>query len=187
MKTRLNVKGIQIGELKIGDIVLEQEYTVAEAVNMMNAGKQFVKELVKDLPEMLLDLEGAYETMQEIDERQSESNETLCESPEEFFTNFNPELEEDRKKFFEYADLMAHHKACQDLAHHRARQEAEIDDNRPCSDDEIMDMIKELEQGNPNVKVRVVGPRNMNEEDIPEEVKDALKHVIGQISRKGMR
>lgn len=178
MKARLNVKGIQVGELKIGDIVLEQEYTVSEAVNMMNAGKQFVKELIRDLPEMLLDLEGAYETIQEIDERQSESKETLCESPEELFANFNPELEEDRKKFFKYADLIANNRAC---------QEAEIDKRPGSSDDELMDMIKELEQGNPNVKVRVVGPRNINEEDVPQEVKDALKHVIGQISRKGMR
>ena len=87
MKTTLNLKGIQLGNLKIGDITLEQEYSATEAINLVFAGKKFVKELIKDLPEMLLDLEGAYETFQEIDERQSANEPSM----EEILANLRAE------------------------------------------------------------------------------------------------
>lgn len=171
MKTKLNLKGIQLGDLKIGDIVLEQEYTVSEAAGMMNAGKQFVAGLIKDLPEMLLDLEGAYETLQEIEERQS--------------------VESD---FLNKAIAMEHHRAYQEAFGNKEECHCE-DECESCTckeepksaNEKLRDFLNNFENENPNIKVRVVGPRDISEEDVPDEIKQALKHVIGKIHRGEIR
>lgn len=68
MKTTLKLGSIEIQGVKINDIEVTQEYTAQEAINLTFAGKSFVKSLIKDLPEMLEDLEVAFNKCNETDE-----------------------------------------------------------------------------------------------------------------------
>ena len=68
MKTTFKLGSIEIQGVKINDIEVTQEYTTQEAINLTFAGKSFVKSLIKDLPEMLEDLEVAFNKCNEIDE-----------------------------------------------------------------------------------------------------------------------
>ena len=68
MKTTFKLGSIEIQGVKINDIEVTQEYTAQEAINLTFAGKSFVKSLIKDLPEMLEDLEVAFNKFNEIDE-----------------------------------------------------------------------------------------------------------------------
>lgn len=68
MKTTFKLGSIEIQGVKINDIEVTQEYTAQEAINLTFAGKSFVKSLIKDLPEMLEDLEVAFNKCNEIDE-----------------------------------------------------------------------------------------------------------------------
>ena len=63
MKTTFKLGSIEIQGVKINDIEVTQEYTAQEAINLTFAGKSFVKSLIKDLPEMLEDLEVAFNVM----------------------------------------------------------------------------------------------------------------------------
>lgn len=69
MKTTFKLGSIEIQGVKINDIEVTQEYTAKEAIDLVFAGKSFVKSLIKDLPEMLEDLEVAFNKFNEIDER----------------------------------------------------------------------------------------------------------------------
>lgn len=68
MKTTFKLGSIEIQGVKINGIEVTQEYTAQEAINLTFAGKSFVKSLIKDLPEMLEDLEVAFNKCNEIDE-----------------------------------------------------------------------------------------------------------------------
>ena len=57
MKTIFKLGSIEVQGVKINDIEVTQEYTAKEAIDLVFAGKSFVKSLIKDLPEMLEDLE----------------------------------------------------------------------------------------------------------------------------------
>lgn len=69
MKTKFSIGNIEFNGVKLENISIEQEYTAKEAVDLVYAGKNFVRDLIKDLPEMILDLEKAYNTFEEVDER----------------------------------------------------------------------------------------------------------------------
>ena len=49
MKTKLKIKNIEIAGVKIGEVAVEQDYSVTEILKLANGGKNFVKELLKDL------------------------------------------------------------------------------------------------------------------------------------------
>lgn len=68
MKTTFKLGSIEVQGVKINDIEVTQEYTAQEAINLTFAGKSFVKSLIKDLPEMLEDLEVAFNKCNEMDE-----------------------------------------------------------------------------------------------------------------------
>lgn len=68
MKTIFKLGSIEVQGVKINDIEVTQEYTAQEAIDLVFAGKSFVKSLIKDLPEMLEDLEVAFNKFNEIDE-----------------------------------------------------------------------------------------------------------------------
>lgn len=68
MKTIFKLGSIEVQGVKINDIEVTQEYTAKEAIDLVFAGKSFVKSLIKDLPEMLEDLEVAFNKCNEIDE-----------------------------------------------------------------------------------------------------------------------
>ena len=74
MKTNLVLKNIEIAGVKIGEVAVEQDYSVTEILKLANGGKNFVKELLKDLPEMLADLK---KSVDEDEEEYDEEKETL--------------------------------------------------------------------------------------------------------------
>lgn len=69
MKTIFKLGSIEVQGVKINDIEVTQEYTAKEVIDLVFAGKSFVKSLIKDLPEMLEDLEVVSNKFNGIDER----------------------------------------------------------------------------------------------------------------------
>lgn len=168
MKNTVKLQGIQLGALKIGDIVLESEYTVDDSIKMFFAGKKFVKELIKDLPEILLDLEGAFDTFEEIEDRQEEK-------ARELFALLNSKV--NREELLKHAEMLQEKFAPnqeqtieEKLAELRAKRDAQ--DNMPKMP-----------------KVKVMGPegKEMNMDELPEEIKAIIGNVIGRIERGEMR
>ena len=74
MKTNLVLKNIEIAGVKIGEVAVEQDYSVTEILKLANGSKNFIKELLKDLPEMLTDLK---KSVDEDEEEYDEEKETL--------------------------------------------------------------------------------------------------------------
>lgn len=68
MKTNLVLKNIEIAGVKIGEVAIEQDYSVSEILNLANGGKNFVKELLKDLPEMLADFKKSMDYIDSVEE-----------------------------------------------------------------------------------------------------------------------
>lgn len=71
MKTNLVLKNIEIAGVKIGEVAIEQEYSVSEILNLANGGKNFVKELLKDLPEMLADFKKSIDYIESVEEEET--------------------------------------------------------------------------------------------------------------------
>ncbi len=70
MKTKFTLKNIEVEAIKIGEITIEQDYSVSELVSAVNAGKSFVKELLKELPEMISDAQKAVEVIDIAEEQE---------------------------------------------------------------------------------------------------------------------
>lgn len=87
MKTTFKLGSIEIQGVKINDIEVTQEYTAQEAINLTFAGKSFVKSLIKDLPEMLEDLEVAFNKCNEIDE--IDESKDMTKELEDFIKEIN--------------------------------------------------------------------------------------------------
>lgn len=79
MKTNLVLKNIEIAGAKIGEVAIEQEYSVSEILKLANGGKNFVKELLKDLPEMLADFKKSMDYIDSVEkeEEYDKEKETL--------------------------------------------------------------------------------------------------------------
>lgn len=75
MKTNLVLKNIEIAGVKIGEVAVEQDYSVTEILKLANGNKNFVKELLKDLPEMLADLKKSVDYIESTDEDEEEYDE----------------------------------------------------------------------------------------------------------------
>lgn len=71
MKTNLVLKNIEIAGVKIGEVAIEQEYSVSEILNLANGGKNFIKELLKDLPEMLADFKKSIDYIESVEEEET--------------------------------------------------------------------------------------------------------------------
>lgn len=67
MKTKFAIGNLEINGVKIENISIEQEYSVGEAVDMMKCGKDFVKEIIRDLPEVMEDVQRIMTKAEEID------------------------------------------------------------------------------------------------------------------------
>ena len=63
MKSTFKIGNIDIQGVKLEDIEFTQEYTISEAMSLMDYGKKFVKELLKELPEMIEDIADIEETV----------------------------------------------------------------------------------------------------------------------------
>ena len=79
MKTNVVLKNIEIAGVKIGEVAIEQEYSVSEILKLANGGKNFVKELLKDLPEMLADFKKSMDYIDSVEkeEEYDKEKETL--------------------------------------------------------------------------------------------------------------
>lgn len=74
MKSTFKLGAIEIQGLGVvNDIEITQEYSAGEVLHLMTQGKSFVQSLLKELPEMMLDVEKAVDTFAEIDRRAYES------------------------------------------------------------------------------------------------------------------
>lgn len=101
MKTTFKVGALQIQGLGVvRDLEITQEYSAGEAIHMMVHGKKFVQGLLKELPEMMLDIEKAHNTYMEIDERAYESTmeKHHCRCEGEGHCAPEPEQQEEPKK-----------------------------------------------------------------------------------------
>lgn len=72
MKTNLVLKNIEIAGVKIGEVAIEQDYSVSEILKLANGGKNFFKELLKDLPEMLADFKKSMDYIDSVEEEEEE-------------------------------------------------------------------------------------------------------------------
>lgn len=74
MKTLLKLGNITVGNISVSDITIEQEYTAKDVVELAFNGKSFVKELIKELPEVMDDLYVAFNKFNELDEKAEEDH-----------------------------------------------------------------------------------------------------------------
>ena len=91
MKSTIKIEKIEYAGFKLEGVELSQEYTAQDAINLTFAGKSFVRGLIKELPEILEDLEVAFNKFNEIDKRveDKESREAEKEMPAETKEFFN--------------------------------------------------------------------------------------------------
>lgn len=90
MKTIFKLGSIEVQGVKINDIEVTQEYTAKEAIDLVFAGKAFVKSLIKDLPEMLEDLEVVSNKFNGIDERDERvESKDMTKELEDFIKEIN--------------------------------------------------------------------------------------------------
>lgn len=82
MKTTIKLGNIEFNGLKLENIEFTQEYNHIEAIQLMTAGKKFVQDLTKELPEMLDDLYLAFNKFNEIDAEVA-MTETMSEREQE--------------------------------------------------------------------------------------------------------
>lgn len=78
MKTKFTLKNIEVEDIKIGEITVEQDYSVSELVSAVNAGKSFVKELIKELPEMISDAQKVAEAIDIAEEQERQKSKVDC-------------------------------------------------------------------------------------------------------------
>ena len=78
MKTKFTLKNIEVEAIKIGEITVEQDYSVSELISAINGGKSFVKELLKELPEMISDAQKVIEAIDIAEEQERQENKVNC-------------------------------------------------------------------------------------------------------------
>lgn len=93
MKTKFTIGNVQVGELKLENISIEQEYSVGEAVDMMKCGKDFVRSIIRDLPDVMEDVQRIMAKAEEIDnEINSDIDNHVEEHIEGFIKSFMNDL-----------------------------------------------------------------------------------------------
>lgn len=60
-------------DTKVGNIEIKAEYSATEVVQLMAYGKEFVKELLKELPEMICDMDVAEQYADKVKAKNQES------------------------------------------------------------------------------------------------------------------
>lgn len=78
MKTKFTLKNIEVEAIKIGEITIEQDYSVSELISAVNGGKSFVKELLKELPEMISDAQKVVEVIDIAEEQERQKSKVDC-------------------------------------------------------------------------------------------------------------
>ena len=62
MKMNVIVKNVKVGNITIGEISVNTEYSVSEAIKLANAGKDMVLEIISKSPEIMNTLGEAEKT-----------------------------------------------------------------------------------------------------------------------------
>lgn len=100
MKTKVTLKGLEIGNIKVGDIVVESEFFVKEAWGMKNLIKNTTEDLLHNMPKYLEQVATAYEKYEELsqnlEEKRAESH--LPMTLEVIRSSYNIEMAEDAVK-----------------------------------------------------------------------------------------
>ena len=78
MKTKFTLKNIEVEAIKIGEITIEQDYSVSELISAVNGGKSFVKGLLKELPEMISDAQKVIEAIDIAEEQERQKSKVDC-------------------------------------------------------------------------------------------------------------
>lgn len=92
MKTLFKMEGLEINGVKLGNMVVEQEYTAKEAVELIAYGKQFMNEIVEELPEFLSALQVGYDKFNSIDERVCKNEKLARMKNQEYLSYFEYRL-----------------------------------------------------------------------------------------------
>lgn len=69
MKSTFKLGSIEISGVKLNNIEFTQEYTATEAISLISFGKSFMKDIIKELPEIMEDLANVQAKIEELDER----------------------------------------------------------------------------------------------------------------------
>lgn len=69
MKSTFKLGSIEISGVKLNNIEFTQEYTATEAISLISFSKSFMKDIVKELPEIMEDLANVQTKIEELDER----------------------------------------------------------------------------------------------------------------------
>lgn len=83
MKSTFKIGNIEVQGVKLENVEFTQEYTASEAMELMNFGKRFVRNILRELPEIMEDLETAFNKVVEIEDRQETENPEETETKEE--------------------------------------------------------------------------------------------------------
>ena len=78
MKAKFNVKGLELGNLKLGGIEIETEFSPKELYDIY----QIQREVINDLPEILCDLAKGYIAFEDINSKVMEYINDDCEECE---------------------------------------------------------------------------------------------------------
>lgn len=106
MKTKFTLKGLEIGDIKVGDIVVESEFFVKEAWGMKNLVKSTIEDVLHNMPKYLEQVATAYEKYEELSAKfEEERAEThLPTTLEAIRSSYNIEMAEDavRRAYEQY-------------------------------------------------------------------------------------
>ena len=62
MKFEVSMKNVKVGNITIGEVAVNTEYSVTEAIKLANAGKDMVLEIISKSPEIMNALGEAEKT-----------------------------------------------------------------------------------------------------------------------------
>ena len=79
MKAKFNVKGLELGNFKLGGVEIETEFSPKELYDIY----QIQREVINDLPEILCDLARGYIAFEDINSKIMEYMNDDCEEREE--------------------------------------------------------------------------------------------------------
>ena len=106
MKTKFTLKGLEIGDIKVGDIVVESEFFVKEAWGMKDLVKSTIEDVLHNMPKYLEQVATAYEKYEELsaklEEERAEIN--LPTTLEVIKSSYNINMAEDavRRAYEQY-------------------------------------------------------------------------------------
>ena len=169
MKTKFTLKGLEIGDIKIGDIVVESEFFVKEAWGMKNLIKGTVEDLLHNMPKYLDQVSTINNKYEEL------SRKEFLKKIDHIRTRINgaktiEELDSICKCYYEICPFSMHSEI--DALHNKRYHEL-----RRYSDDEIKELKKEIESSSTITGItRLINI--VKSEVIPDKYRDELLAMV---------